>query len=128
MTAGCGGVSSSVPDEPTAPLNRRLRAARDYGGLSQLAISQALDVAEETVARWERGETKPTGNAAPLAIAKLCGVPDWFVTEGLPAREDGARATQSPLATVRRAAERIEGQPPAGRQVPKRTRKKAQGT
>ena len=43
-------------DEPFAP--GELRARRRALGLSQAALATQLDVASNTVARWERGEAR----------------------------------------------------------------------
>jgi transcriptional regulator with XRE-family HTH domain len=56
----------------------RLRAARAFADLDQADFAEALGVSVVTIKRMERG-----ARDVPLddlyALAKLCGVPRWFV-------------------------------------------------
>jgi transcriptional regulator with XRE-family HTH domain len=65
-------------------LGRRLRAAREYKGLSQGALANALTgVSQSSVARYENGELPDDRKLAALLDdwAEVCDVPTgWFTT------------------------------------------------
>lgn len=62
-------------------LGRRLMAARKMAHLSRDEVARMLDVVEETVGRWERGES-PCGRLQRQAFARVCDVPLWFIERG----------------------------------------------
>mgnify|MGYP000963997966 CR=1 FL=1 len=62
-------------------LGARIHAARSYAGISREQLAELLDVAAITVGRYERNEITPK-RPAVHAIARACGVPDWFVETG----------------------------------------------
>ena len=70
---------------PVARYGRRIAAARDYAGLSRAQLAYRLDMSENTIGRYERDEYEPR---LPVrqAIARACGVPDWFLESGFQPR------------------------------------------
>jgi transcriptional regulator with XRE-family HTH domain len=62
-------------------LGRRLRAAREYRGLSQSAFAEAIGLGQSTIARYENGEL-PDDRRLGYVLddwARACQVPtDWF--------------------------------------------------
>lgn len=67
------------PDPEAIDLRRdlrgALRVARELRGLSQADVARAVGVSPNTVARWERGERRPSG----AARARL---QDWIDEDG----------------------------------------------
>ena len=51
-----------------------MRTLREAAGLTQAALADRLDVAKDTVARWERGE-RPILRVTELATRHVLGVP-----------------------------------------------------
>ncbi len=62
-------------------LPHRLRAAREYAGLSQEALAEQLGVHVRTVKRSEGGARK-VKRQERVAIAEICDVPIWFLEDG----------------------------------------------
>nr|WP_294553764.1 helix-turn-helix domain-containing protein [uncultured Rhodopila sp.] len=64
----------SVPK--VAPLfPHEIAAVRDKAGVSQAVLAGYLNVAPNTVSRWERGERRPTGAALKLLhVVKRAGI------------------------------------------------------
>ena len=56
----------------------RLRAARAFADLDQAEFAKCLGVSVVTIKRMERG-TREISLDDCYALAKLCGVPRWFV-------------------------------------------------
>lgn len=50
-----------------------IKTYREKRGLSQAAISDALNVSQQAVAKWESGEASPRADKLP-ALARLLGV------------------------------------------------------
>ena len=73
----------------TQPLHAQLRAARIRTGMTQIGAMKALGLTGiETVSRWERNETVPTGaHLRQLAVLYNCRF-RWI--------EDGAVTTIQP--------------------------------
>lgn len=67
--------------DDTSQLPRRLRAARQYAGMSREEVAKAIDRVEETVARYERGQTEPDSTVIG-ALAKAMRIPRWFLDAG----------------------------------------------
>jgi ribosome-binding protein aMBF1 (putative translation factor) len=65
----------------TARYGNRITAARDYAAISRAQLAELLEISENTIGRWERDEYEPN-RALRQAIAKVCGVPDWFLESG----------------------------------------------
>lgn len=63
-------------------LAKRIRAARNYAGLSQKQLSELLEVDEQTVKRTEAGKRTPK-RPELLAIAHECQLPMGFFTADL---------------------------------------------
>ena len=58
--------------------NRELKAAREAAELHQYQVAYHLHVSEDTVSRWERGETVPTPEQVD-ALEKLYNAPGlWY--------------------------------------------------
>jgi transcriptional regulator with XRE-family HTH domain len=55
---------------------KRLKAARDAAGLTQYKLAGLVGVRDETVSRWEKGETSPSTDHYP-ALAKALGLPSF---------------------------------------------------
>lgn len=68
---------------------REIRAARGYAGLTQEALAELLEVAPNSVYRWEAGENTP-GPPTLKAIARETGVPAEWLALGFLAPEDPA--------------------------------------
>lgn len=60
----------------------RIRAARNYAGLSQRALADALGVDEQTIKRRESPGGKEPKRGERVAIASICGVPAEFMEDG----------------------------------------------
>ncbi len=59
-----------LPQRPTELTPATLRLARERLGLTQLALSEALGVHPNTIARWERSE-RPIPSYLALAMRDL---------------------------------------------------------
>ena len=77
----------TVHDLMPGPYGRRIAAARDYAGLSREQLATLLEVHPATVGRYERGEGPPPKRPVRQAIARCCGVPEWFIEDGFPANQ-----------------------------------------
>ena len=56
----------------------RMKEARLLAGLSQAEVANALDVSQQTVAKYETGRTSPSPEVIPI-LAKVLGVPiNWL--------------------------------------------------
>lgn len=71
-------------------LNKRLSHYRKTSGISQLEAAEALDVARQTIGRWEQGVSSPSMENL-LKMSALYGVPvdalvkdDWVPPEEKP--------------------------------------------
>lgn len=77
-----GGSVTLLTVERPPDLGRRLRAAREYRGLSQGALAQAIKgISQSAVARYEKGELPDDRKLASVLEdwALVCEVPgDWF--------------------------------------------------
>ena len=63
-------------------LNKRLGHYRKASGISQLEAAEALDVARQTIGRWEQGVSSPSMENL-LKMSALYGVPvDALVKDG----------------------------------------------
>lgn len=71
-----GGYGPRMED-----LQRRLRAARGYAGLSQKDIANRLEISDKTYKLTELGE-RSLKRPELLAIAEACDVPMWFLEGG----------------------------------------------
>jgi transcriptional regulator with XRE-family HTH domain len=71
-----GGYGAVVED-----LQRRLRAARGHGGLSQEQLADRLELSDKTYKLTELGQRVPKRSEL-LAIAEACKVPMWFLEHG----------------------------------------------
>jgi transcriptional regulator with XRE-family HTH domain len=68
------------------PAQNRIRAAREYAGLSRSDLARRLGYSAETIARYERGYgNKPPRDLVLVAIADECRVPHWFILDGFDA-------------------------------------------
>lgn len=74
----------------TMNLNKRLSHYRKTSGISQLEAAEALDVARQTIGRWEQGISSPSMENL-LKMSALYGVPvdalvkdDWVPPEEKP--------------------------------------------
>lgn len=85
-------------------IDQRIRAARAYGRLSQIALAELLEVAPNTFKRIELG-TRPPKRSELLAIAEACGVPMWFLVGGW----EGWRSTAQGEVEARSIAEASRG-------------------
>lgn len=65
----------------------RLRAARAFADLDQADFAKELGVSVVTIKRMERG-TRDISLDDCYALAKLCGVPRWFVDTDWPAIDE----------------------------------------
>jgi len=73
---------------PPRTLGIRLRDAREYAGLDQNALADALDVGRATISNYERGVTKP--NRLQInAWAVTCDVDVEWLKTGRASRGDG---------------------------------------
>lgn len=65
---------------PTITLPQRLRIAREYAGLEQLALAEVSGVSRATISAAENGRTTPSRATISL-IAFACGVNrEWLAT------------------------------------------------
>ena len=74
-------------------IGRRIRAVREYCGLSQSALGERIGVTFQQVQKYERGANRVSGSML-YEIAGALGITVSTVYEGLPKRE----ATESPRA------------------------------
>ena len=92
---------------PTSEKPPRLRAARNYRGLTQPDLAAQLDVSVSTLSRWERGEAEVPDRIF-LTVGDLCDVPRWFMEHGFnpsaaqeePALAEDVEALQRQMDTV----------------------------
>lgn len=73
---------------PPRTLGIRLRDAREYAGLDQEALADALDVRRTTISNYERGVTKPS-RLQLNAWAVTCDVDVEWLKTGKTPRDDG---------------------------------------
>ena len=58
---------------------KRLKAARQYRGLSQAALAEAVKISQANISKLEIGEA--TGSEYVVQLALVCGVsPEWLAT------------------------------------------------
>ena len=78
------------PLSPTVDGGARIQHARYNLGLTASALALRVDVSQQAVARWERGEVLPHPEKA-VALAEVLGWPDFLTgylgTASSPARE-----------------------------------------
>jgi transcriptional regulator with XRE-family HTH domain len=68
--------------EKSSQMGKRLRALRDQKNVSQREVSVAIDVAEMTISRYERGVREDGSLAILQKLAAYYGVDlDWLTTE-----------------------------------------------
>lgn len=60
----------------------RIRAARNYAGLTQIQLAEALGVDEQTIKRRESPAGNEPKKGERIAIASICGVPPEFMEIG----------------------------------------------
>lgn len=79
--------------EPEITIAHRLRIAREFAGLEQQELADALDVARGTVSNAELGKRTPR-RIMIKAWALRCGVSlDWIENGPKAAQEQGAKST-----------------------------------
>jgi DNA-binding XRE family transcriptional regulator len=72
-------VAMLLQDKNTA-INERLRAQRETCGLTTTELARLLDLDEEIILQWERGDYEPTiSMLIPLANVLGCD-PMWLLT------------------------------------------------
>lgn len=79
------GVAKRSALRPVAhgTLPNRIRAAREYAGLSRAGLAAELGMSSETIGRYERGEwIEPPKKPTLQAIARATRVPEWFIFTG----------------------------------------------
>lgn len=69
----------------------QMRELREAAGLTQADLAGLLDVAKDTVARWERGE-RPILRVTELAVRQVLSAPGTPAQAGRPARRRSRRA------------------------------------
>ena len=73
--------TNSKSEQPRTQLGQRLRQARRYAGLTQLAAGEKIGVDPNTIARYEAGRITPSSPAL-FAMAQIYGRPvEWFYGE-----------------------------------------------
>lgn len=79
-----GTAKSSSLRIVTPPLGNRIRAAREYAGISRDELARRIEYkAGGTIGRLERGDwTEYPKERVLRDIANACGVPPWFVISG----------------------------------------------
>lgn len=73
---------------PPRTLGMRLRDAREFAGLDQYALADALDVRRTTISNYERGITKPS-RLQINAWAVTCDVDVEWLKTGEPSSDHG---------------------------------------
>jgi transcriptional regulator with XRE-family HTH domain len=69
-------------------LGRRIQQEREYAGLSQEDLANAVGVSQELVARWEKGERQLKADQLPLIAAALGITVGRIYGEGVPRTKD----------------------------------------
>lgn len=64
-------------DLPTFTLGDRLTKARDWAGLTQEQMANALGIGRRSIVRYESGKVPP--RPAVIAWAAITGVPLWWL-------------------------------------------------
>lgn len=71
----------------------RLKAARDYAGLTQTGLAEKSGVKQGTISKIERGDTDSSTFTVQLAIA--CGVrPEWLAMGTEPMLDEYKKAAE----------------------------------
>jgi transcriptional regulator with XRE-family HTH domain len=100
-----GTLLLAVAMEPKE-IGKRIAAARQRKGWTQLTFALAANVSPSTVGRWESGQLPPVREL--MRIAELLEVEPEELVEADPTGEDQISALQAELAEVRRSQERME--------------------
>ena len=62
-------------------LGHQIRAARKWSDKSQSWLARKLEVAENTVRRWEKGDCAPSVDTVGRIAEALGVTPSWLLTE-----------------------------------------------
>lgn len=76
-------------------LTEKLTDLRKKSGLSQAAVAEQIDVARQTVFRWESGEAVPTGDNL-RRLSELYGVPVEYLTGSGETRSAAVAVAEKP--------------------------------
>lgn len=77
---------------------QRIRTARAYADLTQAELAARLGVDEQTIKRRENPAKNDAKKGELIAIAAICGVPEWFLTDGW--KEPGRSEIADRLAAI----------------------------
>ena len=76
---GVGGICGEAMEQVKSWIAQRIKDAREWKGISQVAMARHLDVARQTYLDLESGKTEPRISTL-VKIAELTGQPlGWFV-------------------------------------------------
>lgn len=77
-----------------------IRAMRLAAGWSQSKLAESLEVAQQTVSKWESGDESPTDEMLQAARASL-GAGDWHGLQLVPVGDVGSAGHDLPVGTDR---------------------------
>jgi len=104
-TGAHGTLLLAVAMDPKE-IGRRIKAAREMKGWTQLAFALEANVSPSTVQRWEGGQLPPVREL--MRVSELLEVDPQQLVELAPTSDDQIVALQAELEAVRQSQARME--------------------
>lgn len=93
-------------DSTRRRIGREITTARTYADKTRKEIAAAIDIGDQQLGRYERGEVKkPLGVLKLVQIARICGIPQAWLDGGFlaPASEPVTRVADALRAEAQRS-------------------------
>lgn len=97
--------TARMADDPRRRIGREIQTARTYADKTRKEVAAAIDIGDQQLGRYERGDVKkPLGALKLIEIARICGIPQAWLDGGFlaPASEPVTRVADALRAEAQR--------------------------